>query len=102
MGQCLEQLGLDVLRRTLARQHEAGTPWLARDALDAIAVLDVAAWAGLLGVLDECPVLPAALTAALEGQTGPVSATAFDFISTKRQIGEVRLFMGRLADILVR
>ena len=44
------------------RQREAGTPWRARQALEVIALLDLAAWASLHGLLDECPVLPAALT----------------------------------------
>ncbi len=93
--------GLDALRRELTRQCATGTPWLARDALDVIAVLDLPAWASLLGLLDECPVLPAALRATLERRTGGVSATAFEFISTTRQIGEVRAFLERLLDILL-
>ena len=94
------QGGLNALRRELVRQRDAGTPWRARDALDVLAMLDMPAWASLLGLLDECPVLPAALTATLEGQTGAVSATAFEFISTTGQIGEVRAFMGKLLDVL--
>ena len=65
-------------------------------------MLDMPAWVSLLGLLDECPVLPAALTATLEGRTGAVSATAFEFISTTSQIGEVRAFMAKLLDILSR
>ncbi len=94
------QRGLDALRRKLVRQRDAGTPWRARDALDVLAILDMPSWASLVGLLDECPVLPAALTATLEGRIGPVSATAFEFISTTGQIGEVRAFMGRLLDAL--
>ena len=94
------QSGLAVLRRELVRQRDAGTPWRARDALDVIAMLDTPAWASLLGLLDECPVLPAALTAALERRIGAVSATAFEFISTTTQIADVRAFMGTLLDAL--
>ena len=94
------QDGLDALRRELVKQRDAGTPWRARGALDVLAMLDMPAWVSLLGLLDECPVLPAALTATLEGRTGAVSATAFEFISTTGQIGEVRAFMGRLLDVL--
>lgn len=103
--QCVDaeiQDGLDVLRRELLKQRDPGTPWRARDALDVLAMLDMPAWASLLGLLDECPVLPAALTATLEGRTGAVSATAFEFISTAGQIDEVRAFMGRLLDVLRR
>jgi hypothetical protein len=96
------QSGLDALRRELIRQRDAGTPWRARDALDVLAMLDMPAWVSLLGLLDECPVLPAALTATLEGHVGAVSATAFEFISTTGQIGEVRAFMGKLLDVLGR
>ena len=94
------QEGLDALRIELARQRATGTPWRARDALEVIAMLDLPAWAGLLGLLDECPVIPAALTAAVEGRTGAVSATDFELISTRSQLGEVREFLARLPDIL--
>jgi len=63
-------------------------------------MLDMPAWASLLGLLDECPVLPAALTATVEGHRSAVSATAFEFISTTGQIGQVRAFMGKLLDVL--
>jgi hypothetical protein len=96
------QGGLDALRRELVRQRDAGTPWRARHALDVLAMLDLPAWASLLGLLDECPVLPAALTATLEGHIGAVSATAFEFISTTAQIGDVRAFMAKLPDALGR
>lgn len=94
------QEGLDALRRELVKQRDAGTPWRAREALDVLAMLDMPSWVSLLGLLDECPVVPAALTASLEGQIGAVSATAFEFISTTGQIAEIRAFMARLADAL--
>jgi len=94
--------GLAALRRALVEQRDAGTPWLARGAADALAMLDVTAWAGVVGLLDECPVLPAALTAILEGRTTTVSPTAFDFISTAAQVGDVRIFMRKLGDLLSR
>ena len=94
------QKGLNALRRELVKQRKAGTPWHAREALEVIAMLDMPSWISLLGLLDECPVLPAALTAILEGQIGAVSATAFEFISTTDQIGQVRAFMGKLLDAL--
>ncbi|HEY6548745.1 MAG TPA: hypothetical protein VI589_12610, partial [Vicinamibacteria bacterium] len=87
---------LAALRTELGRQLAAGTPWRARDALEAIAVLDMPAWVSLLGVLDECPVLPAALTAVVDGRTGAVRAADFDFIATRDQIATVREFMASL------
>ena len=96
------QEGLDTLRIELMKQREAGTPWRARNALDVIAMLDMPAWASVVGLLDECPVIPAALTATLEGRTGAVSATEFEFISTRSQLGKVREFMSRFPDIVRR
>ena len=96
------QEGLDTLRIELTKQREAGTPWRARNALDVIAMLDMPAWVSVLGLLDECPVIPAALTATLEGRTGAVSATEFEFISTSSQLGRVREFMARFLDIVRR
>jgi hypothetical protein len=92
---------LVILRRELVKQREAGTPWRARDALDVLAILDTPAWHALLGVLDECPVLPEMLTAILEGRTGAVSATAFEFVATADQIADIRTFAGRLGPILM-
>jgi hypothetical protein len=94
--------GLVALRRTLVEQRDAGTPWRARDAAEVLAMLDMTAWISVLGLLDECPVLPAALSAVLEGRTTTVSPTAFDFISTAAQIGDVRLFMRKLPEVLSR
>jgi hypothetical protein len=92
--------GLRALRHKLVQQCEAGTPWLARDAADVLAMLDMTAWITVLGLLDECPILPEALTAVLERRTTPVSPTAFEFISTTAQIGDIRLFMRTLPGLL--
>jgi uncharacterized protein DUF6178 len=94
--------GLVALRRTLVEQRDAGTPWGARGAAEILAMLDMTAWISVLGLLDECPILPAALTAILEGRTTPVSPTEFDFISTAAQIGDVHIFMRKLPDVLSR
>jgi hypothetical protein len=94
--------GLRGLRRKLVKQREAGTPWLARDAADVLAMLDMTAWISVLGLLDECPILPSALTAVLERRTTSVSPTAFEFISTTAQIGAIRLFMRTLPGVLSR
>ena len=96
------QRELVALQRKLVEQRDAGTPWRARGAADVLAMLDMTAWTSVLGLLDECPVVPAALTAILEGRTTTVSATAFDFIATAAQIGDVRIFMRKLPDLLSR
>ena len=92
--------GLLALRRALKKQRKAGTPWLARDAADVLAMLDMTAWISVLGLLDECPIIPAALTAVLERRATQVSQTAFEFISTTAQIGDIRLFMKALPGVL--
>jgi Family of unknown function (DUF6178) len=96
------QKELGTLRIELTRQCQEGTPWRARNALDVIAMLDMPAWVSVLGLLDECPVMPAALMATLERRTGAISATDFEFISTSSQLGSVREFMTRFLDIVSR
>jgi hypothetical protein len=91
---------LIALRRTLMREHENGTPWRARDAAEILAMLDTTACIAMLGLLDECPVLPAALTALLDGRTTSVSPTDFVFIATTAQIADVRVFMEKLPELL--
>ncbi|HUP40575.1 MAG TPA: DUF6178 family protein [Vicinamibacterales bacterium] len=92
--------GLKMLRAELRNHVKAGTPWKARHALDVIAMLDLLAWTSVLGLLDECPSIPAALTATLEGRTGAISATDFDFIATRSQLEKVSEFMARFPDIV--
>jgi hypothetical protein len=92
--------GLHGLRRSLETHLAAGTPWLARDALDTLAVLDAPAWSGLLGLLSECPVIPDAVTAIVERRTGRIDPSAFTFIATNSHIDAVRAFVARLPDLL--
>ena len=92
--------GLRTLRRALKAQRKAGAPWLARDAVDVLATLDAPAWIAVLGLLDECPIVPAALTAIVERHTTPVSSTAFEFVSTASQITAIRRFMSLLPGLL--
>lgn len=94
------QAGIDDLRIEMTRHCQAGAPWHARDALDVIAVLDMPAWAALLGLIDECPVLCAGIGAPAASRPRAVSATAFEFISQNRQIAAVREFMEALPEAL--
>ena len=91
---------INALQRTLAKHREAATPWLARDAAGVLAILDATAWVSVIGLLDECPVLPEALTAVLDGRSTPVSPNAFEFISTTAQIDRIRAFMKMLPGVL--
>jgi hypothetical protein len=92
--------GLHGCRRSLETHLAAGTPWLARDALDPLAVLDAPAWSGLLGLLSECPVIPDAVIATVERRTGRIDPSAFTFIATDAHIDAVRAFMARLPELL--
>jgi hypothetical protein len=96
------QRGLDQLRAEMTRRWQEGAPWRARDALDVIATLDLPAWSALLGLIDECPVVHAALAAAHDRSTRRISAAAFEFIADNSQIASIREFMHALPDTLRR
>jgi hypothetical protein len=92
---------LYLLRRNLERNRDSGAPWRSREALEVIAILDPPAWACLQGLLSECPVVPAALTAILEGNVSSVSATAFECFTTRRQVRRVHQFAYQLRKTLL-
>jgi hypothetical protein len=91
---------LTALRRALKAARTADAPWQAREALDVLAILDVPTWTGLVGLIDECPTMPAAIEATIEGRTGAISATDFDFISTTRQIARTHVFVAKVPELL--
>ena len=91
------RLELVALRRKLVKELEAGTPSRARDAVEVLALLDPTAWVSVLGLLDECPILPATITAVLEGRTTTISPMEFEFISTATQVADARRFAGTIA-----
>jgi hypothetical protein len=95
------QTGVDALRIELLRHCQGGAPWRARDALDVIMILDMPAWAALLGLIDECPVMHGGLGAS-RGRTRTVSASAFEFISENSQIASIHEFMRSLPETLRR
>ena len=94
------QTDLDVLRRELSKGCRAGMPWRARSSMEVIAILDMPAWAALLGLIDECPVLHAALRASQNPHARSVNASAFEFISNNSQIASIRQFLQSLPDII--
>jgi hypothetical protein len=96
------QTGLDALRIKLAKCLRAGAPWRARGALDVIASLDTTAWAALLGLFDECPVLHASVGAPVDSLKLSVSVSDFEFISENSQVAPVREFVRSLRETLRR
>jgi len=94
------QAALKQLRLELRKQWQAGAPWRARDVLDVIAMLDMPAWAALLGLMGECPVMHAGVGASRSSRTRAVSASAFEFISENRQIASIREFTQSLPETL--
>ena len=96
------QAGLNTLRIEMRKHWRAGAPWRAREALDVMAILDMPAWAALLGLIDECPVMHAGLGVAPGSRTRQVSATAFAFISENSQIASIHAFVRSLPETLRR
>jgi len=96
------QSGLNILRIEMTKHWRAGTPWRARDALDVMAILDMPAWAAQLGLIDECPVMHAAIGVSTGSRVRQVSATDFAFISENSQIASIRAFMRSLPETLSR
>jgi hypothetical protein len=65
-----------------------------------IAILDTPAWAALLALTDECPVMHAVIGASRNTRTRAISASAFGFISENSQIALIRAFMESLPERL--
>jgi hypothetical protein len=94
------QIGLRRLRRELTTHVKAGMPWRARASLEVISSLDLLAWTGLVALIDECPVLHAAVRAASGPKPLTVSPTAFEFISENADVARVHAFLASLPEAL--
>ncbi|MGH9764680.1 MAG: DUF6178 family protein, partial [Blastocatellia bacterium] len=94
------QAWLDALRSRMAKHWRARTPWRARNALEVIATLDTPAWAVLLGLIDECPVLHPFASSSKNNGNRSVSTYDFEFISENSQIAAVREFLRSLPERL--
>jgi hypothetical protein len=70
--------------------------------MDVLTSLDMPAWAVLLGLIAECPVIHAGLRAALDPRARAVSAVEFEFIAGNGQIAAVHEFMRSLPHALSR
>jgi hypothetical protein len=95
------QLRLHALRRELTQHVRDRAPWRARNALDVIVMLDAPAWAALLALIDECPVMHAAIGASRRSSR-TINAEDFQFISESSQIAVVREFVESLPSVLTR
>ena len=94
------QSALNMLRLRLIREIENGTPWRAADALDVLTSIDMPAWAALVALIAECPVIHGALVASIDRRVHSVDPDAFDFISGPDQLRLIRSFMSALPAIL--
>jgi hypothetical protein len=94
------QMGLHKLRREMTRHLEKGVPWHARAALDVIAMLDLPAWAALLGLIAECPVMLTNVSLAGHSHPHSVDPKVFEYISENSHIVAVRTFVRSLASAL--
>lgn len=86
------------LRGQLARALFDGTPWQVRDALEVLLLVDATAWAGLLALLDECPVVNAVIRASGVGHT--INLQEFEFMSSGRDVAAAQRFVERLPTLM--
>jgi hypothetical protein len=94
------QASLNLLRVRLLRALDAGTPWTAAPALDVLTGIDLPAWAALVALIAECPVIHAGLVASVDRRVLSVDPSAFEFISTLDQLALVQRFLHSLPGIL--
>jgi len=94
------QSSLDEIRLDLMKQLHLGTPWGASENLDGLAMLDLPAWAAIIGLIDELPVMHAAIVATTGTGIRSVDMSAFTFISENNQIASIREFLRMLPDML--
>lgn len=92
-------LRLEGLRHELMRHAGAGEPWRAGNALDALIMQDAPSWAALRALIDECPVIHAALGASRQ-RCRAINPADFEFISRNGQIAAVREFIASLPSVL--
>jgi hypothetical protein len=94
------QLRLNGLRHELTRHVRDGAPWRARDPLDVIVMLDALSWAGLSALIDECPVLHAAVGAS-HRRCRAIDPADFEFIARNEQIAAIHEFLESVPSRLI-
>jgi hypothetical protein len=95
-----DRSALNMLRVRLMREVAIGTPWNAAAALDVLTSIDMPAWAALVALIAECPVIHGGLTASLDRRVRSVDPRAFEFINSPEQLRLIRTFIGGLAETL--
>jgi hypothetical protein len=95
------QLRLNGLRHDLTQHVGNRAPWRARNALDILVRLDGPSWAALDGLIAECPVMHAAISAP-ERRCRTIDAAHFEFIATNGQIGAAHKFLESLPSTWTR
>jgi hypothetical protein len=94
------QFELRALRRELRQQLRTGTPWRARRRLDVLATLDLPAWAALMALFDECPVMLSNVSASGDRQQLTVNPSEFRFIADAGNVAAVHAFLKSLPSLL--
>jgi hypothetical protein len=92
------QLRLTGLRMRLARTIADGAPWEAREQLDVLLPIDGQAWAGMVTLIGECPVVNAAVRGSAAARA--IELEAFEFMSTSREVEDAERFIERLPALL--
>jgi hypothetical protein len=94
------QLRLNGLRKELKQHLRDRAPWRAREALDVIVMLDAVSWAALSALIDECPVLHAAISAS-QRRCRAIDPADFVFIARNSEIAAIHEFLKSLPSRLV-
>jgi hypothetical protein len=95
------QFGLQVLRRELRKQRQAGTPWRACERLEALSPLDLPTWAALTSLFDECPVMLSNVWSPAGRPQYTVNPADFHFIAERRHVAAIHAFLQSLTELLV-
>jgi len=88
------------LRRNLTRCLKDGEPWKAADELDVVASMDLPAWATLIGLIAEFPVMHPVLTIEPGRRILSVDPLAFSYFSEPEHLLLAHRFLDSLAERL--
>jgi hypothetical protein len=92
--------GIEALCAVLRKGVAAGTPWSGRETLDVIMTLDIPAWATIVGLIAEYPVIHGAMAAASGVHVKAVKPSDFTFISRNPQIAAIYAYLDGLPAML--